>query len=156
MKKDLKKTPQGALPPKATDKEKKDPDAPKRNKSAFIIYSNATRPHVKATNPEEKFGEIAQIMSKNYKALTPEERAYWDEKAAADKGRYQKENAEYMAKKVNATGGATASTPSLPPKASKIQAKSNVNKRKMTDASLAQANLFASFLKKKPKTTCLG
>ncbi|KAL3776346.1 hypothetical protein ACHAW5_003520 [Stephanodiscus triporus] len=76
---------------KKKSKKKKDPDAPKRNQSSFFLYSNATRNDVKAANPEAKFGEIAQIISRHFKALPEEERAYWDEKAAQDKIRYQRE-----------------------------------------------------------------
>lgn len=76
---------------KKKSKKKKDPDAPKRNQSSFFLYSNATRNDVKAANPEAKFGEIAQIISRHFKALPEEERAYWDEKAAQDKIRYQRD-----------------------------------------------------------------
>ena len=76
-------------------KKKKDPNAPKRNQSSFFLYSNATRNDVKAANPEAKFGEIAQIISRHFKALPGEERAYWDEKAAEDKERYLTQKASY-------------------------------------------------------------
>lgn len=76
-------------------KKKKDPNAPKRNQSAFFLYSNATRNDVKEANPEAKFGEIAQIISRHFKALPEDERAYWDQKAAEDKERYQREMAVY-------------------------------------------------------------
>jgi len=164
-KKDLKKPPKEASPPKASDggdkskKEKKDPNAPKRNMTAYIIYSNATRSDVKVANPNASFGEIAQIISKNYKALTSEERASWDEKAAADKERYQKEMTEYTSTKPSNTSNTsnavtTVASSSLLPKASKSQAAklSSAKKRKKSEVSPAQANLFASFLKKKPKT----
>ena len=74
---------------------KKDPNAPKRNQSAFFLYSNATRADIKAAQPDLAFGEIAKVISVNFKALPAEERAYWDEKAAADKERYQREMAAY-------------------------------------------------------------
>jgi len=74
---------------KTKKKKKKDPNAPKRNQSSFFLYSNATRNDVKVANPEAKFGEIAQIISRHFKALPEEERAYWNEKAAQDKVRYQ-------------------------------------------------------------------
>lgn len=80
---------------KKKKKKKKDPDAPKRNQSSFFLYSNATRNDVKAANPNARFGEIAQIISRHFKALPEEERAYWDEKAAQDKERYQREMAAY-------------------------------------------------------------
>jgi hypothetical protein len=82
-------------PKKKKKKKKKDPNAPKRNQSSFFLYSNATRNDVKAANPDAKFGEIAQIISRHFKALPEEERAYWDQKAAEDKERYQREMAIY-------------------------------------------------------------
>jgi hypothetical protein len=39
-------------------KKNKDPNRPKRNMSAFFLYSNANRERVKAENPESKFGDI--------------------------------------------------------------------------------------------------
>jgi hypothetical protein len=80
---------------KKKKKKKKDPNAPKRNQSAFFLYSNATRAQVRAGNPDLAFGQVAQEISKNFKALPDEERAYWDEKAAQDKERYQTEMAAY-------------------------------------------------------------
>jgi len=80
---------------KKKKKKKKDPNAPKRNQSSFFLYSNATRNDVKEANPEAKFGQIAQIISRHFKALPEEERAYWNEKAAQDKERYQGEKASY-------------------------------------------------------------
>lgn len=74
---------------KKKTKKKKDPNAPKRNQSSFFLYSNATRSDVKINNPEAAFGQIAQIISRHFKALPEDERAYWDKKAAQDKERYQ-------------------------------------------------------------------
>jgi len=82
---------------KKPKKKKKDPNAPKRNQSSFFLYSNATRNDVKVANPEAKFGQIAQIISRHFKALPEEERAYWDEKAAQDKVRYQRAMEAYKA-----------------------------------------------------------
>lgn len=82
---------------KKKKKKFKDPNAPKRNQSAFFLYSNATRAQVRAENPELAFGQVAQHISRNFKALPEEERAYWNEKAAEDKERYQRELAAYKA-----------------------------------------------------------
>lgn len=76
-------------------KRKKDPNAPKRNQSAFFLYSNDARPRVKQENPDASFGSIAKIISVEFKALSPAERAHYDERAAADKQRYQREMAIY-------------------------------------------------------------
>lgn len=78
-------------------KKKKDPNAPKRNMSAFFLYSNHVRDRVKEENPGIKFGDVAKIISKEFKALEPAEKSKWDEAAAADKERYLAEKAEYEA-----------------------------------------------------------
>ena len=67
----------------------KDPNAPKRNQSSFFLYSNATRNDVRTAHPTAKFGEIAQIISRHFRGLPEDERAYWDEAARQDKIRYQ-------------------------------------------------------------------
>mmetsp|Transcript_34893 Transcript_34893/g.74427 ORF Transcript_34893/g.74427 Transcript_34893/m.74427 type:complete len:1789 (-) Transcript_34893:188-5554(-) len=154
--KDLKSPPKESSPPKASDsgdKPKKDPNAPKRNMSAYILYSNATRNEVRAANPNASFGEMAQILSKNFKALSSEERASWDERAAEDKERYQKEMSGYS--KVVPTSKEQAAGASMPTNASKGQTSKpsmSKKKRKKSDVSVASAKMFASFLKKKPKT----
>lgn len=76
-------------------KQKRNPDAPKRNMSSYFLYSVHIRPTVKEENPGASFGEIARIISSQFKALSPAEKAIWDERAAADKERYQREMADY-------------------------------------------------------------
>lgn len=43
---------------KAKKKKNKDPNKPKRNMSAFFLYSNAHRVRVKKENADAKFGDI--------------------------------------------------------------------------------------------------
>jgi HMG (high mobility group) box len=76
-------------------KAKKDPNAPKRNMSAYFLYSIETRPTVKSENPEASFGDIARMISANFKALTEDERKIWDDKAVADKERYERDMNHY-------------------------------------------------------------
>jgi len=78
-------------------KAKKDPNAPKRNMSAYFLFSVFIRPTVKEENPEAAFGDIARIISAQYKALKPDVRADWDAKAAIDKTRYQTQMEAYRA-----------------------------------------------------------
>lgn len=50
-----------APPPKkkkAAAKKGKDPNKPKRNVSAFLLYSQAKRSEVKKENPDASFGEL--------------------------------------------------------------------------------------------------
>lgn len=42
-------------------KKSKDPNKPKRNMSAFFLYSNANRGRIKEENPEIKFGEVVSV-----------------------------------------------------------------------------------------------
>ena len=45
-------------PPKKKRKAKKDPNKPKRNMSAFFLYSNANRARIKEENPGIAFGSV--------------------------------------------------------------------------------------------------
>ena len=76
-------------------KAKKDPNAPKRNMSAYFLYSIHARPQVKADNPDASFGDVARLISEQFKGLPDKERKKWDKRAAEDKERYQRELAEY-------------------------------------------------------------
>lgn len=76
-------------------KAKKDPNAPKRNMSAFFLYSMHARPSVKENYPSATFGEIARIISQQFKQLSEKEKKKWEKKAAEDKERYQREMAVY-------------------------------------------------------------
>jgi hypothetical protein len=63
---DLDSMSEDEAPPKAKKqrkkKAKKDPNKPKRNMSAFFLYSNANRDRVKEENPEAKFGDIVSVI----------------------------------------------------------------------------------------------
>lgn len=83
--------------PKKRGKPKKDPNKPKRNMSAFFLYSNANRPRVKAENEGIAFGQVAKVLSVEYKALPANERTKWDKKAGKDKERYLREMEDYVA-----------------------------------------------------------
>jgi len=49
---------------KRRQKKWKDPNKPKRNMSAFFLYSQAYRSQVKEDNPEAKFGDIVSSSLK--------------------------------------------------------------------------------------------
>jgi hypothetical protein len=76
-------------------KAKKDPNAPKRNMSAYFLYSMYARPQVKEDNPDASFGDIARIISEQFKTLPDKEKKKWDKKAVEDKERYQAQLSEY-------------------------------------------------------------
>jgi high mobility group protein B2 len=76
-------------------KKKKDPNAPKRNMSAYFLFSNYIRASTKEENPSATFGGIAQLISAKFKALPEKERKKWEIKAEEDKARYQREMERY-------------------------------------------------------------
>lgn len=80
---------------KKKSKKVKDPNKPKRNMSAYFLYSVATRPQVKQDYPDLAFGDIAKKIAEQFRELDPAEKSKWDKKAAADKERYQREMAVY-------------------------------------------------------------
>lgn len=42
-------------------KRKKDPNAPKRNMSAYFLFSQVIRPTIREESPSATFGEIAKV-----------------------------------------------------------------------------------------------
>lgn len=94
---------EGYVPPDDLDddtgkkRKKKDPNAPKRNMSAYFLYSNAVRETVRAENPDASFGDIAKIISAQYKQMPEKELAIYKRKAEEDKERYMREMKAYRA-----------------------------------------------------------
>jgi high mobility group protein B2 len=75
---------------------RRDPGAPKRNLSAYLLYQNAMREQFKALNPGMTFGQLAKYTSAMYAELTPSEKEAWAARAEADKARYLHELASYV------------------------------------------------------------
>jgi len=74
----------------------RDPNAPKRNMSAYLLYQNAMREQFKALNPAMTFGQLAKYTSAMYAELPPLEKETWVARAEADKARYLNELASYI------------------------------------------------------------
>mmetsp|Transcript_22536 Transcript_22536/g.31446 ORF Transcript_22536/g.31446 Transcript_22536/m.31446 type:complete len:396 (+) Transcript_22536:128-1315(+) len=83
-------------------KHKKAPDAPKRFKSAFIMFSTLKHREIRAKLAEESdreakklTPEVAKLVSEAWKNLPQEEREEWEERARRDRERYEKEKKDY-------------------------------------------------------------
>ncbi len=74
----------------------RDPYAPKRNLSAYLLFQNAMRDSFKAENPSMSFGELSKYTSLMYSQLTVEEKAAWQARAEQDKERYLHEMSTYV------------------------------------------------------------
>jgi len=80
-----------------TEKRKKDPNAPKRGLSAYMFFANDSRDKVREENPGIKFGEVGKMLGERWKELTDKEKKPYEDKAKADKERYETEKAAYQA-----------------------------------------------------------
>merc|ERR1711988_1365795 len=75
---------------------KKNPDAPKRGKSAYILFSIERREIVKEQlGPDAKVQEIMKKVALDWRELPEEEKKPWEEKSVQDKARYDQELANY-------------------------------------------------------------
>lgn len=74
----------------------KNPEAPKRFKSSYILFFMAKQAEIKEQlGKDADMSSISKKSSELWRKLPPEERAIWDEKAAADKARYNMEKLQY-------------------------------------------------------------
>ena len=76
-------------------KKKKDPDAPKRAKSAYFFFMDAVRGKTKADNPTATIGELGKLMGAAWSKIADKDKAKYEKEAAADKERYERAKAEY-------------------------------------------------------------
>ncbi|XP_034545975.1 FACT complex subunit SSRP1a isoform X2 [Notolabrus celidotus] len=105
------------------EKKQKDKGGPKRPMSAYMLWLNASREHIKSENPGISITEISKKAGEMWRQLGKEEKEEWDTKAAEAKRQYDKAKKEYA----ESGGGATSS----PKKESKKSAgKKEEKKRK--------------------------
>jgi len=78
-------------PPKKKKKKKKqrDPNLPKRPKTAFFFYMDAMRPQVNKEHPEMKITEKTKFLGGLWRGLTDEEKKPYAEASAAAKEKYK-------------------------------------------------------------------
>jgi len=79
---------------------KKAPQAPRRFKSAYMFFSTAKHPEIRARlkkegKPEEKTTAIAKLVSLEWKRLQSDEREKWEVMASQDKARFEVEKTMY-------------------------------------------------------------
>jgi hypothetical protein len=74
---------------------KKDPNAPKRSQSAYLIFSQAECKKIREANPEMSVGDVMKEAAVRWSTLDPNERKPWDAKASTDKNRYDEEMVAY-------------------------------------------------------------
>jgi len=74
----------------------KDPNAPKKNMTAYMHYATYARAWIKSRNPNAAIAtEVTKAVKDGWKDISDHGRLYWNEQAIGDKARYEKELAEY-------------------------------------------------------------
>eukprot|EP00984_Skeletonema_dohrnii_P028899 scaffold19104_cov76-Skeletonema_dohrnii-CCMP3373.AAC.2 len=73
----------------------KDPSAPKKNLTAYMHYATRARANIASEDLQLKATEITSVVKSGWHNMSLQDRHYWNEKAAADKERYETDLAEY-------------------------------------------------------------
>lgn len=82
-----------------TKKQPKDPNAPKRNLSSYMIFAQEHRAEIKEQNPGCTFGELNKLLGHSYQNLSAEQKEAYQEKARDSKARYEIEFQQYQQSK---------------------------------------------------------
>lgn len=80
-------------------KKEKDPNAPRRGKSAFFYFCDQNRAPTKTSHPDLKNHEISQQMATNWANLTEAEKKPFMDLANSDKLRYSAEKEKFESTK---------------------------------------------------------
>lgn len=80
---------------RTTQKKQKDPNAPTKAKTSYILYCMDMRQSVKDKNPDMKATEITSKLGKMWNALSDNKKSQYNKKAEEDKKRYEQEMESY-------------------------------------------------------------
>jgi leucyl-tRNA synthetase len=76
-------------------KKVKDPNAPRKALSGFMLFSNERRTQIKDSNPDATFGEVGRLVGGAWKSLTDKQREVYTGRSESDKQRYLSEMSAY-------------------------------------------------------------
>lgn len=92
------KAAKAAKPAKVAGKKaKKDPNAPKRPRSAYIFFSNDVRPNLAKKHPGEPITELSKRIGEQWRNASDADKKKYETQAAKDKVRYERESKAYKA-----------------------------------------------------------
>ena len=84
-----------SMPKKRKERKERDPKAPKSATSAYMYFSKHHRMLLKQENADLTFGDLGKTVGAMWKAATPEEKKPFEDLAAEDKQRYNREVREF-------------------------------------------------------------
>ncbi|KAF9268329.1 HMG-box [Marasmius fiardii PR-910] len=88
----------------------KDPNAPKRPASSYIIFQNDVRQAIKQKNPNHTPAELRTLISQEWAKLKDEDKEYYKKEAEAAKVKYTAQKAAYAARSPEEIAAAAAET----------------------------------------------
>lgn len=78
------------MPVSGKTKKVKDPLAPKKSLSGFMLFSNDNRSKIKEANPDATFGEVGKLVGDAWKALNDKQKAVYTTRSETGKQEYLK------------------------------------------------------------------
>ncbi|BFZ58768.1 hypothetical protein PYCC9005_005833 [Savitreella phatthalungensis] len=84
-----------AAAPARGGKKEKDPNAPKRPLSSYMLFTQDHREVVKAENPDIAFGAIGKALGDKWKSMSDAEKKPYEDKAKKAKADYETAKAKY-------------------------------------------------------------
>jgi hypothetical protein len=74
----------------------KDPNAPKRNKSSYLLFCEERREHIKKNNPDISATQIIRVLGADWKTVSASDKARFEALALKDKARFETEMKAYV------------------------------------------------------------
>lgn len=133
----------------------RDPNAPKRNMSAYLLYQNGMREQFRAQNPGMTFGQLAKYTSAMYAEMPVPEKEAWMARAEADKARYLHELSSYLPPPGYDGKGDALLSPQMKAlgKRPKVERDSNAPKRNMSAYLIFQNTMRDTYKRENPALT---
>ena len=85
-------------------KSKKDPNAPKKPKTAFLFFTAEMRPKLKSEHPELSFGDLGRKLGEMFRGLDESKKQKYEAMANDEKKRYKEKVAAYESRKRQGDG----------------------------------------------------
>ncbi|RKP08535.1 hypothetical protein THASP1DRAFT_23491 [Thamnocephalis sphaerospora] len=126
-------------------KRDRDPDAPKRPPSSFLLFMADRRPILKKEHPDMSYSDLMKEISNMWKVLPDAQRTEYEKKYNESRTEFQKQQESYQAKK---SAGVTTATPSKKTKPTAVS-ESEESESDSTDAE-EEAAVAAKSKKTKP------
>ena len=84
------------MPKRKHRRRKVDPKAPKKFKTAFMLFAMDERPKIIKDNPDISFTDVGRVLGQRWNNAHPDVRTKYSQMATKDRQRYEEEMASYV------------------------------------------------------------